>query len=479
MSITEEHNYKHIMEYVEFRLISDIDAKKNRGEVFTPLNLINDMLDHLPKEVWSNPNLKWLDPSNGIGNFPICVYYRLMNGLKDLFADRKERSKHIIKNMLYMVELDSSNVAISKSIFLDGNISQQDFLKYKKPEGFPDKFDIIMGNPPFNMPKIGTQTGSRAKNSLWDKFVIHCLDKLILNGYLIFIHPAQWRGLGPDYHKIWDILSNKQLLYLRIYGKKDGKDIFKIGSRFDVYVLQNSDNTEPTEVVDELGELHYLKLKEWHFLPNYNYNVISKILTSEEKGIHVIQSYSKYFAYGKNLKMNKVKSKEHKYPIVHSITQKGVSCWYSNGEEKGIDVIHAYFYANTSKIISRTKIKDFKYPIVHGITLNGLSNLYTNDNTKGHFGVPKVILSFNEKQYSYPEQNDYDGKYGMSQICFGLPISTRQVGDDILKAVDTDVFKTIIKSTKWGAFQTDYRMFKYFRPDWYKIILQLENKLIN
>ena len=428
MSITEEHNYKHIMEYVESRLISDIDAKKNRGEVFTPLNLINDMLDHLPKEVWSNPNLKWLDPANGIGNFPICVYYRLMNGLKDLFADKKERSKHIIKNMLYMVELDSSNVAISKIIFLDGNISQQDFLKYKKPEGFPDKFDIIMGNPPFNMPKIGTQTGSRAKNSLWDKFVIHCLDKLILNGYLIFIHPAQWRGLGPDYHKIWDILSNKQLLYLRIYGKKDGKDIFKIGSRFDVYVLQNSDNTEPTEIVDELGETHYLKLNKWDFLPNYDYNVISKILTTEKKGI---------------------------------------------------DVIHAYFYANTSKIISRTKIKDFKYPIVHGITLNALSNLYTNDNTKGHFGVPKVLLSFNENQYSYPEQNDYDGKYGMSQICFGLPISTRQEGDDILKAVDTDVFKTIIKSTKWGAFQTDYRMFKYFRPDWYKIILQLENKLIH
>lgn len=431
MSITEEHNYKHIIKYVESRLISDIDAKKNRGEVFTPLNLINDMLDHLPKEVWSNPNLKWLDPSNGIGNFPICVYYRLMNGLKDLFADKKERSKHIIKNMLYMVELDLSNVAISKSIFLDGNISQQDFLKYKKPEGFPDKFDIIMGNPPFNMPKIGTQTGSRAKNSLWDKFVIHCLDKLILNGYLIFIHPAQWRGLGPDYHKIWDILSNKQLLYLRIYGEKDGKDIFKIGSRFDVYILQNSDNTEPTQVIDELGEPHYLKLNEWPFLPNYDYNVISKILTSEEKGIDVIQSYSNYFAYGKNLKMNKVKSKEHKYPIVHSITQKGVSCWYSN------------------------------------------------DNTKGHFGVPKVLLSFNRHQYSYPEQNDYDGKYGMSQICFGLPIFSRQEGDDILKAVDTDVFKTIIKFTKWGAFQTDYRMFKYFRPDWYKIILQLENKLFH
>ena len=31
-----------------------------------------------------------------------------------------------------------------------------------------------------------------------------------------------------------------------------------------------------------------------------------------------------------------------------------------------------------------------------------------------------------------------------------------------------DEFKEIIKATKWGAFQTDWRMFKYFRPDFYK-----------
>ena len=139
MSITEKNNYQDMMEYVDYRLIPDINAKKERGEVFTPLNLINGdrqvgkkahhyggaeakeeskgMLDHLPPEVWKNPNLKWLDPANGIGNFPICVYYRLMDGLKDLFPDKKKRSKHIIENMLYMVELDSSNVAISRSIF--------------------------------------------------------------------------------------------------------------------------------------------------------------------------------------------------------------------------------------------------------------------------------------------------------------------------------------------------------------------------
>ena len=66
------------------------------------------MLDHLPNNVWSNPELKWLDPANGIGNFPICVYYRLMRGLKDVdgYTDTATRSRHIITKMLYMIELE-------------------------------------------------------------------------------------------------------------------------------------------------------------------------------------------------------------------------------------------------------------------------------------------------------------------------------------------------------------------------------------
>ena len=42
------------------------------------------MLDKLPKDVWKNPNLKWLDPANGIGNYPIVAYYKLMEGLKNV-----------------------------------------------------------------------------------------------------------------------------------------------------------------------------------------------------------------------------------------------------------------------------------------------------------------------------------------------------------------------------------------------------------
>ena len=107
----------------------------------------------------------------------------------------------------------------------------------------------------------------------------------------------------------------------------------------------------------------------------------------------------------------------------------------------------------------------FKYPVVHSITSDGLGFWYTNDKTKGHFGVPKVLLNFGRHQYPY---NDYRGEYGMSQNTFGIPIKSKKQGDDIVKAINSSAFKDIIKATKWGAYQTDYRMFKYFKPDFYK-----------
>ena len=40
------------------------------------------MFDHIPKDVWKDPNLKWLDFANGIGNFPVIAYYKLFDSLK-------------------------------------------------------------------------------------------------------------------------------------------------------------------------------------------------------------------------------------------------------------------------------------------------------------------------------------------------------------------------------------------------------------
>ena len=138
-------------------------------------------------------------------------------------------------------------------------------------------------------------------------------------------------------------------------------------------------------------------------------------------------------------------------------------------EEHGIKIIYdRTIYGTDKKNMKNKETTEFKHPVVHSITQDGIVFWYTDDTTKGHFGVSKVLLNFNENQYPV---NDYEGKYGMSQITFGIPIKSKKEGDDIVKAINTDEFSEIIKATKWGAFQTDWRMFKYFRPDFYKQFL--------
>jgi type I restriction-modification system DNA methylase subunit len=95
-----------------------INKKKDEnGEVFTPLELVEEMLDTLPNEVWSNPMYRWLDPAVGTGAFPICIYYRLMEGLKDEIRNEHLRRKHILESMLYMCEIDDQNIKVLKIIF--------------------------------------------------------------------------------------------------------------------------------------------------------------------------------------------------------------------------------------------------------------------------------------------------------------------------------------------------------------------------
>ena len=86
----------------------DIEKKKF-GEVFTPLEFINDKMlkdleDHYynkyQQNIYENKNLKWFDPAVGMGNYLIAVYYKLMGGLKNMsILDTIEVKIKIVENI--------------------------------------------------------------------------------------------------------------------------------------------------------------------------------------------------------------------------------------------------------------------------------------------------------------------------------------------------------------------------------------------
>lgn len=66
-----------------------IERKDELGEVFTPPELVNEILDHFPPDVWTTYDF-WLDPTCGNGNFLVKVKSRLLQNFS-----RKETLEQI------------------------------------------------------------------------------------------------------------------------------------------------------------------------------------------------------------------------------------------------------------------------------------------------------------------------------------------------------------------------------------------------
>ena len=74
-------------------------------EVFTPPDVANEILDLLPDDIWTDPNIKILDPCTKSGVFLREAAKRLMIGLKDQLKKEDLLRKHIFKNMRYGVAI--------------------------------------------------------------------------------------------------------------------------------------------------------------------------------------------------------------------------------------------------------------------------------------------------------------------------------------------------------------------------------------
>jgi len=420
---------KELLELIDSCLKPKKLEKDQFGEVFTPMYLINEMLDNLDKSyikehgrsIFTEQSFKWFDPASGMGNFPIAVYLKLMEGLKTQIPNDEDRKKHIIENMLYMSELNKKNVFITHQIF---NMNNQYKLNLNEGNSLElnteniwgiKKFDVVMGNPPYNKSKDGTLKGGYGGRSLWDLFVVKSLNEWVNeNSYLVFIHPPSWRK--PE-HYLWEVLGKKQLLYLKTYSKKEGNKIFGCSTLVDYYVLKNTSIYQETTVHGQDGKIYSINLNDWNFLPSGVFDNIQKILGKNE----ILYSSSIYDARRPYVSITK--TEKNNLPVVHNMTKK-----------------------------------------------DGLGFVYSSED-KGHFGVSKVILSFGEFQYPY---NDWNGEYGMSQICYGLKINSKEEGDKIVEAINSVKFKEILKYTKWSTFQTDWRMFKEFKPDFWRSFINEE-----
>ena len=73
-------------------------ANLSSDEVFTPPEIVNQMLDLLPQELFTNPETKFLDPFTKSGVFLREIAKRLIVGLEGKIPCLEDRIEHIFKN---------------------------------------------------------------------------------------------------------------------------------------------------------------------------------------------------------------------------------------------------------------------------------------------------------------------------------------------------------------------------------------------
>ena len=392
-------------------------ANLSNDEVFTPPEVANAMLDLLPQELFNDPDVTFLDPACKSGVFLREIAKRLIKGLEPIYPDLQERTDHIFKRQLFgiaITELTShlsrrslycsktanGNYSVVQFETVDGNIrfknighrwkdgrcvfcgasqSQYDrddslethayeMIHTTKPEEiFKMKFDVIIGNPPYQL-SDGGGTGKSAK-PIYQLFISQA--KRLNPRFLSMIIPSRWfsGGKGLDSFRA-EMLSDKRIRKLVDYD--NFKEVFPgvdlAGGA--CFFLWDRDNPGICEVTNVSGGIKNTRLRN---LDEY------EIFIRSNQALDIINKINSH-KYKKHLNEVVYSRLPFGIPTTYSPVHKGIPCYFT--QKMGVQYVKPSDVTDSFGIIEKWKFLVPKAPIAGQTDFSKPVAFYYEGNTR-------------------------------------------------------------------------------------------------
>lgn len=302
----------------------------SKGEVFTPIGLVKEMLDKIPTTVWENPSSTFLDPCMGKGTFLVEIVNRLVY----IYGYSQEDAMSRVYG--YDIRIKYVNY-LKRGGFI--NVFYKDFLS----EEFNMKFDVIVGNPPYQENSDSGKSkggGKGGDKNLYSKFIRKSNDLLNENGVMLYITPPSI--FSPKNKNKETLLDQKNSLELvKIF---DENPFPNVSTNVCYFMLKNAKKTK-TKFLTIDGVLE-IDLTENTILPSkinkftisifdkvFN-NQFSKFLFTRDCSLHT----QKKELFSDNL------TEEYLYPVYSGSKVKYTSVLPNNINQEKIVISRSGYY---------------------------------------------------------------------------------------------------------------------------------------
>lgn len=402
-------------------------ANLSNDEVFTPPDVVNDILALLPQQLFNNKASTFLDPVAKSGVFLREITKRLMHGLEAQIPDKQARINHILTQQVFGIGITKITALLSRrSVYCSktangkyslcnkfndeqGNIifnkvehnwqtskkgkkiknnncifcgaSQAnyerekalethayEFIHTQKPkELFNMRFDVIIGNPPYQLSDGGHGTSAK---SIYHKFIEQA--KKLQPRYLTMITPSRWFSGGKGLDGFRDEMLNDKRIR-KLVDFENSQDVFP---GVDVaggvcYFLWDRDNQGDCEVFNcnkNVKSKSIRPLNEFSTLIRHGYAVpiIRKILSSENK-------------YG-NLSNVVSSRKPFAIPTNYQPKSSGVPCWFV--QKIGLKYAKESDIEDKNNLLNKWKFLVPKAPIAGQTDFSKPIRFYYDGNTR-------------------------------------------------------------------------------------------------